>query len=389
MIKHGPLHGKRRLFMWVILFVTLMFGLHPKDYRLRNSVAQSATGGALEFARYGVAFTPRMLTPTHGLRFDERGFTMVFLLDRPEEEQEGFAFLAQVHSGDDASQLVIGRWSDYLIVMNGDDYKNRLRHPRLGGKLPAGTNGVDWIAVSSSAEGTQMYFNGERVARDEDVVLSIPTAPRPGRLVLGNSVRGTQSWRGAIREFTLFDKVLTDTEVQAEFGSSPEHDRGMRSSVALDRMLVRYRMGEHSGGRVINDFSGQLSSSDLVVPTRRVVVDPGILRWPFNHQFEFNRSFLSDMVINLFGFVPLGFVLACAGVRLRKMSSFISCVVVAAIVSLGLELFQAWLPSRDSSALDLALNTLGGAVGVMFASRWMNGPFAFRAKGSATSISPD
>jgi glycopeptide antibiotics resistance protein len=34
------------------------------------------------------------------------------------------------------------------------------------------------------------------------------------------------------------------------------------------------------------------------------------------------------------------------------------------MLSLGIELAQAWIPSRSSQMLDLALNTMGGAIGV-------------------------
>ena len=61
--------------------------------------------------------------------------TISLTLGPEADKQEGFAFIAQIHSGDDRTQLVIGRWSEYLIVMNGDDYKHRLKHPRISARL--------------------------------------------------------------------------------------------------------------------------------------------------------------------------------------------------------------------------------------------------------------
>jgi glycopeptide antibiotics resistance protein len=40
-------------------------------------------------------------------------------------------------------------------------------------------------------------------------------------------------------------------------------------------------------------------------------------------------------------------------------------VLIAFSFSLGIEIFQAWIPSRDSSSLDLLLNTMGGFLGVV------------------------
>jgi len=53
-------------------------------------------------------------------------------------------------------------------------------------------------------------------------------------------------------------------------------------------------------------------------------------------------------------------------------------VAGGAFLSLGLELTQAWIPTRSSSLLDFALNTLGTALGAVAAawllSRAMRGP---------------
>ena len=39
-------------------------------------------------------------------------------------------------------------------------------------------------------------------------------------------------------------------------------------------------------------------------------------------------------------------------------------------LSLTVEIVQAWYPARDSSLLDLALNTLGMAAGAMVITGW-------------------
>ena len=48
-----------------------------------------------------------------------------------------------------------------------------------------------------------------------------------------------------------------------------------------------------------------------------------------------------------------------------------SAIVIAALVSLMIELLQAWVPSRDSSALDLTLNTSGGVLGAWLGCWWL------------------
>jgi hypothetical protein len=258
----------------------------------------------------------------------------------PEAEKlEGFAFIAQIHSGDDASQLVLGRWTDHLIVMNGDDYKNRFKHPRISARLTPKhrTDGVN-IRIRSSQTRTFIELDGEVISEREGNLFKIPSSPDPGRLVLGNSVYGSNSWAGEMTSFEL-------------------------GSVGSVNKLFRYRMSDLVRDRVSN--LGAVSCA-LTIPSRRVVVDRQFLAWRFNHQFEFNRSFVSDFVVNLFGFIPFG--VALSGMlhgRRMPLLQRVCVVVAAALVSLLIEHLQTWLPSRSSSSLDLLLNIAGGGLGAV------------------------
>ncbi|NMM08348.1 VanZ family protein [Polaromonas sp.] len=71
-----------------------------------------------------------------------------------------------------------------------------------------------------------------------------------------------------------------------------------------------------------------------------------------------------DVAINVLGYAPLGFLLALSALRSRRVSWAITAAVVAgALLSLGMETLQSYLPSRVPSNVDLALNTLGAWLG--------------------------
>ena len=68
-----------------------------------------------------------------------------------------------------------------------------------------------------------------------------------------------------------------------------------------------------------------------------------------------------DIAVNLFGYAPLGFLLALSALRSRRVGWAVSAAVLgSALLALLLETAQSYLPSRIASNLDLALNT-GGA----------------------------
>lgn len=75
-----------------------------------------------------------------------------------------------------------------------------------------------------------------------------------------------------------------------------------------------------------------------------------------------------DIGANIAGYMPLGFLLALAMLRSRRMRWAVSrALIAAALLSLALETLQTYLPSRIPSNLDLALNSLGAWLGACVA----------------------
>ena len=70
----------------------------------------------------------------------------------------------------------------------------------------------------------------------------------------------------------------------------------------------------------------------------------------------------SDVITNVLGFIPLGFVLAWRGPW--------RAIAVAAALSVGAEALQFFSPFRSPSFADVATNVLGAALGVGAASLW-------------------
>ncbi len=71
-----------------------------------------------------------------------------------------------------------------------------------------------------------------------------------------------------------------------------------------------------------------------------------------------------DVGANLLGYAPLGFLLALSALRSRRVIWAVSmAVVTSALLSLGMETLQSYLPSRIPSNVDLMLNTMGAWLG--------------------------
>lgn len=78
-----------------------------------------------------------------------------------------------------------------------------------------------------------------------------------------------------------------------------------------------------------------------------------------------------DLVMNVVGFVPLGFLFVLGldeTGRLRAgLGGFLAAGAACAAISLGIELGQAVIAGRDSSLVDVATNAAGGIVGAGYA----------------------
>lgn len=71
-----------------------------------------------------------------------------------------------------------------------------------------------------------------------------------------------------------------------------------------------------------------------------------------------------DVVANVLGYMPLGFLLALSALRTgRQRMALRLAVLAAAVLSLLLESLQVYLPDRVPSNLDLLLNVAGAALG--------------------------
>jgi VanZ family protein len=75
-----------------------------------------------------------------------------------------------------------------------------------------------------------------------------------------------------------------------------------------------------------------------------------------------------DVVANVIGYVPLGFLAVLATYpALRGRYAFASSLICSVLLSFTLEFLQLYLPTRTSSNLDLLANTAGGALGALIA----------------------
>jgi VanZ family protein len=268
-----------------------------------------------------------------------------------------------IHDADDDRQLVIGQWQRSLVIMNGDDYSNELRKPKIYLELDTQQTKKHFLGIVSNAGGTRVFLDGALIKRNAALMLKYPPNRGSARMVLGNSLRGEHPWRGTIEGLAFYDRALSD-EILAQHYQRWRlaHDFG---EFAADGPRLLYAFDEGHGQRVENKVGDGL---DLKVPAWRKILHKQVLSWPRWETVERYRGF-RDAFVNFIGFMPLGFLLMATVGNLVEGIGFrwalMATLLVVFMFSLGIEIVQVWIPTRYSSLLDLILNTFGGGSGAV------------------------
>ncbi len=96
--------------------------------------------------------------------------------------------------------------------------------------------------------------------------------------------------------------------------------------------------------------------------------------WPDSHVFRWilpkqPNEVMDDVVANLLGYLPMGFILCLAHLRSGRSAPWaaLRTLVLCVLLSYSLELLQFTVPGRVPSLSDWVLNSLGAAWGVLAA----------------------
>ena len=351
---------------WLLLVILLgmvYFGLRPQAYDFMNHVGWIEGKTGIHFSQYGLAYTQ---LPGRESRSDAKGderFSLEVAFTADEHQKEGFRFLLSLHSGSDKDQVLVGQWGPYIIVMKGDDFEHTRRDPRISVKLGSQMDAPTLLAITTDANGTSIYVDGRRVERNPKLKLYIPPGPAAW-LTLGNSVYGEHSWSGQLLGLAIYDKTLSPEQAGMHFQDWKAN--GSLASAKIDDPLHLYLFDEGQGEMIQDHGRGRQA---LHVPPRMPILKKQILGLSWT-RLRPDKNVVSDFLINLLGFVPLGAVLMVVLGRtggLHDRHAMIAVVALCFFFSLSIEVTQAWMPSRSSNLHDLVLNTLGGGGGA-FAS---------------------
>jgi VanZ family protein len=195
---------------------------------------------------------------------------------------------------------------------------------------------------------------------EEALRFRIPRDAFTGRIVVGDSPWQPDSFRGQIRGLAIYDTELAAAQVSRHYLTWTKNGR---PETAEDEHNTALYLFDEKAGTVIHDRAA--TGPDLDIPERYTVANKISLE-PFWKEFSMSRNYWKNNLMNVVGFIPVGFVFY-AYFRIARpiRRAMLVTIAVGAATSLTIEVLQAFLPTRDSGTTDLFTNTLGTYAGAL------------------------
>lgn len=314
-----------------------------------NDAAWLRNEDGLRFSGYGTAFSTESFQPV-GLR--ENASTLEIWM------QPGLTFdtstMLAFSTVENPLQLTLHQYRSDLIV------KRQVHGSRTTTTVARVEQIFDsakpiFIAITSSPEKMAIYVDGRERKSVPGLRLD---ASFSGRLVIGTSPVRTDGWLGKLTRVAVYDRQLTPEQVLGDFESS---DTGMDPGTQKPPGLTALYLFQERAGNVVHNVAA--AGCDLQIPTRFVLIREPFLK-PFWREASLTWDYVQDILLNIVGFIPLGFcIYASLALSRASKSPAALTVLVGLAVSLTIELLQAYLPTRNSGTTDLFTNTLGTFVG--------------------------
>jgi VanZ family protein len=214
-----------------------------------------------------------------------------------------------------------------------------------------------FITLTSDGNQTEVYIDGGLAAVTSQFPLS--TADLTGELIVANSPVQNDSWEGRLFGLAIYRQELSPSQVLDHYQTWTK--AGRPALTADEHNTALYLFDEHAGGIMHNVVK---SGVDLYIPERYTVFDEKFLDRPWD-EYSPNWSYVKNVLINIGGFIPLGFCASAYLSSVRKIRrAVLFTILLGCAATLTIEILQAYLPTRDSGMTDLITNTFGTCLGV-------------------------
>jgi VanZ family protein len=335
-----------------VLFGILVAGLWPFNPRPSNNVRWLAMENGLEFRPNGIVVTEEP-----------------FPLQAPGREQSSLELWLQPAIRETAPILCFYRVKpkrEFLVLQYGDTLLLQTRN-----RSDLSAFEVDhvlrpqhdaFVTITSDSRETAVYVDGVLAEKSSQFVLT--PEDLSGHLVAGTEPFDYDHWSGQLRALAIYGRQLTPDQALAHYQKWTNHQSSASWKTDWDNAVAVYQFDEHSG-KIVHNAAARGPS--LLIPDAFRVPEKRFLELPWENTTP-ESAYFQDIVINIVGFIPLGFFLYAflnRGMESWRFSVPLAVTLIGFTASLTIEILQFFLPSRDSSVIDVISNSLGTVTGMI------------------------
>ncbi|HZW94871.1 MAG TPA: VanZ family protein [Candidatus Eremiobacteraceae bacterium] len=339
----------------VTILAVLAATLWPLNPFPRNRVHWLTDANGIEFERPGLVISK---VPLQAAQSNPQQSCTVELLLRPADTKSSSTILT-FYNPSNPEQFLVRQWTDGLLVSHDVVEASGIRRRKLDVDHAFEAGKILLVTIVSGLNGTVVYTNGQGAHHFSR--LTITQRELAGQIVLGTSPLYYEPWAGQLLGLAVYSNELTTEQVF-------EHYEGWSGSKVdpshFSETLAFYSFNERAGRKIHNAVA---TGPDLEIATVFSVPHKAMLSSP-RKEFQANWEYVKDILLNIAGFVPLGFVVCAYLMSTRSRGrSILYTVFAAATLSFMIEVLQAYIPRRVSGTTDIVTNTLGAALGAALA----------------------
>ncbi|NIO86638.1 MAG: hypothetical protein GTN53_39055 [Candidatus Aminicenantes bacterium] len=345
-----------------IIIGILLAGLWPFNFHLQNRVQWIEEGNGIHFYARGIAYSASFLTTEKTPFIDTDEITIEIWLESDDDTNRLLTHIITFFDSEGAELFTLAQSKTALFVIRNlkknQSKKGLWTHIPFRDTLFAGNK--RFVTVTSNKGRTSIYFDGEQKKSIRNAFRLLQENRRLSpKFTLGSALTGKNPWVGTIFGLAIYNRALSREEVFESYQTWLDHGSPETSGKKIPSEL--YLFEEQEGMVVNNRIPGK---QNLIIPKRYRIFRKIILEQPK----ESFRSTKKDVIINILGFIPLGFILLAylsRSTRLPASILWLLAILSGTGLSLAIELIQVYLPMRISSLTDLICNSSGTAIGVI------------------------
>lgn len=361
---------KIQIFLFLYLVAVIIAVLYPFDFdfkkhNVRNNARWLKTKNGIQFQQKGQIISKGSTSGLYQTLSRGDGLSLEVWVRPYNIVQDGPARILSYSFDPYLRNFTLAQSKDKLVVRvrtEATDPNGENPHVEVPGIFEA--NKICHIVFTYDFVRECVYINGKRHECYNTLKGNFSNWDSSFKLLIGNEAFGGRPWFGEIYFAAIYDRALDSGEIQKRYkaGLSENNSSNKNANISNSVPVACYLFNEKEGAE-LNDTGGSPYKITLNIPENIAAKDT-ILGISSITVLKRNIN-AKDLILNILGFIPLGFLMhSLVKLKFQSGKTIFFILIFGLSISLGCEILQHYLPTRNSSIVDILTNLAGLGIGM-------------------------